>query len=185
MDVLRGQSIWTQNYPVPGPPRRGQCFLPARGFRQAAAQRGRSSRGRASDWMSSSSFWFRSSSKICCRSTWSAFSRDVLFALCVESAFSGYVSVKVSLVDFVRIIKCHGDLAIRLRSPHADSSGFGSQSSPGSTSVLRSLPPVKPWGSLGTAFAAIFTDKMHIDPPPPIEPRMALERRCGPEVITF
>lgn len=53
--------------------------------------------------------------------------------------------------------------------------------------VLRSLPPMKPWGSLKTAFAAIFTDKMHIGPPcsPSIEPRIALEHRYGPEVITF
>lgn len=36
------------------------------------------------------------------------------------------VSVKVSLADFVKMIRCHGGLAIRLPSPCAEPSCFGS-----------------------------------------------------------
>lgn len=40
-----------------------------------------------------------------------------LFALCVESSFNECISIEVSLVDFVKIIKCHSSFAVKSRSP--------------------------------------------------------------------
>lgn len=51
-------------------------------------------------------------------------SKTALFARCVESSFGECISIKVSLADFVKIIKCYGSFAIKLRSPFWNFSCF-------------------------------------------------------------
>lgn len=85
-----------------------------------------------------------------------------LFALCVESSVGECISIKASLVDMVKIIKCRGNFAVKSWAPSSNSSCFVSwkgrtRSSPGSSSFLRALPPLKSWGDLfEESLAAIF-----------------------------
>lgn len=51
-------------------------------------------------------------------------SKTSLFAQCVESSFGECISIKVSLADFVKIIKCYGSFAIKLWSPFWNFSCF-------------------------------------------------------------
>lgn len=54
-------------------------------------------------------------------------SKTALFARCVESSFGECISIKVSLADFVKIIKCYGSFAIKLWSPFWNFSCFCSR----------------------------------------------------------
>lgn len=119
-------------------------------------------------------------------------SKPSLFAPCVESSFGECISIKISSADFVKVIKCYGRFVIKSWSPFWKSCFCSWKEGLDSAlvvvpSLLRSSPPVKPWGQLGRAVAAIVTEKMYSVPatPPPqsLELRIASEHKCGLKVI--
>lgn len=88
-------------------------------------------------------------------------SKPSLFAPCVESSFGECISIKISSADFVKVIKCYGRSVIKSWSPFWKSSCFCSWKEGLDSalvvvpSLLRSSPPLKPWGQLGGAVSPL------------------------------
>lgn len=122
-------------------------------------------------------------------------SKPSLFAPCVESSFGECISIKISSADFVTVIKCYGRFVIKSWSPFWNTSCFCSWKEGLDSalvvvpSLLRSSPPLTPWGQLGRAVAAIVPEKMYSVPATPpaqsLELRIASEHKCGLKVITL
>lgn len=75
--------------------------------------------------------------------------------------------MEVSLVDPVQMIKLRQKAVSFLEFSLLLLPRERARSSPDSSSLLSSLPPLKPGNPLGSPMAAIFTDEMYSVPPLP------------------